>query len=100
MCNGDGEFDMTHAFAADFFLRDFDAAAVADDAFVANAFVFAAMALPVASGAEDLLAEEAVALWLVCAIVDSLGFGDFAVGAFFDRLGRCQTDGYRIEIIL
>ena len=99
MSDGDGEFDVSHAFATDFLFRYFDTATVADDTFVANAFVFAAMALPVASGAEDLLAEEAVALRLVCAIVDSLGFGDFAVGAFFNGLGRCQADGYRIEVV-
>ena len=96
----DCELDMAHAFAAHFLLGDLDAAAVADDAFVTYAFVFAAVALPVAGGSEDTLAEQTVAFGLIGTIVDSLGLGDLAVGAFLDRLGRCQAYGYRFEIVL
>ena len=80
----DGEFDVSHALATDFLFGNLDTATVADDAFVADALIFSAMALPVASGAENLLAEEAVALGLVGAVVDSLRLGHFAEGAFFD----------------
>ena len=43
-------------------VRDLHAAAVADDALVLRALVLAAEALPVALGAEDPLAEQAVLL--------------------------------------
>jgi hypothetical protein len=49
-----------------------DAAALADDALEADALVLAAVALPVASRSEDLLAEQAVLLWLERAVVDGL----------------------------
>ena len=60
-------------------LRDLDAALVADDAAVLHALVLAAEALPVGDRAEDLRAEEAVALRLEGAVVDRLRLGDFAV---------------------
>ncbi len=100
MSHGDSEFDVTHAFATHFLFGDFDAAAVADDTFVAYAFIFATVAFPVASGTENALAEQTVAFRLVGAVVDSLGLGNFAVGAFFDGLGRSQAYGYRFEIVL
>ena len=91
--DGDGEFDMAHTFAADLFFGDFDAAAVADDALVADAFVLAAVALPVAGGAEDLFAEEAVAFGLIGAVVDGLGLSHLAIGAFLDGLRGGEGDG-------
>jgi hypothetical protein len=57
--NRHGQLDVAHALAADAGEGDFDAAAVADDALVLDALVFAAGALPVAGGSEDPLAEEA-----------------------------------------
>ena len=99
MGDRDGKLDMSHTLATDFLFGNLDAATVADDAFIADTFVLAAVALPIACGAENLLAEEAVALGFVSAIVDSLRLGHFTVGALLDRLRGCQTDGYRIEII-
>ncbi len=75
-------------------LGDLHAASVTDYALVADTFVFAAVALVVLDGAEDPLAEEAVALGLVCAIVNGLGLEHFAARSLEDLLGRCQTDPY------
>ena len=87
MGDWDCEFDMSHTLTTHFFLGDFHAATVTNDAFVADAFVFAAMAFPVAGRSENLLAEESVAFGLICSIVDSLRLGNFTIGASFDRLG-------------
>ena len=54
-----GQTDMTHALAAHVFLGHFHAAAVADDAFIANAAVLSAVAFPILDRSEDLLAEQA-----------------------------------------
>ncbi|SCJ53797.1 Uncharacterised protein [uncultured Ruminococcus sp.] len=51
------QFDMAHPFAANLRARYFNAAAVADNAFIANAFVFSAMAFPVFRGPENAFAE-------------------------------------------
>src|SRR4029077_4219895 len=45
---------------------------------VTDALVLAAVALPVLHGAEDALAEQAVALRLEGPVVDGLGLGDLA----------------------
>src|SRR5690606_30575202 len=62
--DGDRERDVAHALAADRLLRHLDAAAVADDALVADPLVLPAVALPVLDRAEDLLAEQPVLLRL------------------------------------
>ena len=73
---GDGEGDVTHPFPADLLLCHLYAAAVADDAAVADSLVFSAVALVVLGRTEYPLAEEAVALGLVCTVVDGLGLED------------------------
>ena len=92
------QFDVTHTLTADLLLGDFDAAAVADDTLIADTFVLATVALPVAGGAEDALAEQAIAFGLVGAIVYGFRLRHLTVGTALDRLGRCQADGDRIEI--
>ena len=62
--NRRGQFDVAHSLAADARVRDLHAAAVADHALVLHPAVLAAGALPVLLGAEDLLAEESILLWL------------------------------------
>ena len=90
---------MTHTFATDFGASDFDAATVADGAFVADAFIFTAMTFPIASGAEDTFAEEAVAFGLECAVINGFGLFYFAVGPSADFIGRGEGDLHRIEEI-
>ena len=99
MRDGSRKFDVAHALAAHLGARDFDAALLADDALIADALIFAAVAFPVLGGAEDLLAEEAVALGLLGAVVDGLGFGHFAVRPFPDLFGRCHADLDGVKIV-
>ena len=99
MTDGSGKFNMPHAFASDFGTSDFDAATVADGAFVTDAFIFTAMAFPIASGAEDAFAEEAVAFGLECTVVDSFRLFNFAMRPGADFIGRGETDAHGVEEI-
>ena len=76
-----GELDVAHALAAHPRPGDLDAALVADDAAVLHALVLAAEALPVGDRAEDLGAEQTVALRLEGPVVDGLRLGDLAVSS-------------------
>src|SRR5439155_6473390 len=56
-----GQVDVAHTLAPDLLTRHLDAAALADDALVADALVLAAIALPVLRRTEDALAEQTIA---------------------------------------
>ena len=84
------ERDVPHALPADLRAGHLDAAAVADDALVADLLVLTAVALPVLGRTEDALAEQAVLLGAECAVVDRLRLGHLAVGPLLDLLGRGQ----------
>ena len=99
VAHGGGQVDVAHALTAHLGPRDLDAAALADDALVADALVLAAVALPVLGGTEDALAEEAVLLRLERAVVDGLRLRDLARGPRPDLLGRRETDLDRVEVI-
>ena len=75
-----GQVDVAHALAADAAVRDFHAATVADDALIFRAFVLSAGTFPVALGAEDALAEQAVFFRAIGAVVDGLRLLHFAEG--------------------
>ena len=100
MRHGNHKLDVAHALAAHLLLRNLNAATVADYALVADALVLAAMALVVLHRAEDLLAEEAVALRLVGAVVDGLRFEHFAARLLLDLFGRCKADSDFREVAL
>ena len=72
-------FHLPNPFATDFRSCYFDAAAVANGAFIADAFIFTAMAFPIARGTEYPFAEEPVAFGLQGTIVNGFGLFDFAV---------------------
>ena len=91
------QLDVTHALAAHFLLGHFHTAAVAHDALVTDALVLAAMALIVLHRTENALAEEAVALGLVGAVVDGLRFQHLAARFLEYLLGRSESDGYLRE---
>ena len=84
MGNGSGQSDMPHAFAPHFGTGHFDAAAVADDALIANFLVFTTITLPVLGGTENALAEQAVLFRAKCPIVNGLWLGYLAIGPDFD----------------
>ena len=67
-----GQVDVRHPLTADLRTGDLDAAALADDALVADPLVLAAVALPVLGRTEDALAEQAVLLGLQGPVVDRL----------------------------
>ena len=92
-----GQFDVAHALAAHLALRYFDAALLADHTAMLEALVLAAQALVVLDRAENLGAEQAVALRLEGAVVDGLRLLDFAVRPGANLLGRGQPDGDRVE---
>src|SRR5262249_34881346 len=93
--HGGRQLDVPHPLAADAAVRHLDAAAVADHPLVLHAAVFAAGAFPVLLGAEDTLAEEAIPLGAVGAVVDRLGLLDFAERPAPDIVwaGQSNLDG-------
>ena len=99
MTDGSGKTDMAQAFASDFGFGDFDAAAIANGAFKTNAFKFAAMTFPIASGAEDAFAKKAVAFGFESAIVNGFGLFDFAVRPGQNGVRRGNRDKHRVEKI-
>ena len=94
-----GQLDVAHALTADLRLGHLDAAALADDALEADALVLAAGALPVAGGAEDALAEEAVLLRLERAVVDRLGLLDLAPRPAADVVGGGEPDPELVKVV-
>src|SRR5207302_9692129 len=97
--DGRGQLDVAHALAAHARVRDLDAAAVADHALVLHAAVLAAGALPVLLGTEDALAEEAVLLRAVRAVVDRLRLLDLAERPAADVVRAGQADAHGPVIV-
>src|SRR5262249_7777046 len=99
MDDGRGQLDVAHALAAHPAVRDLDAAAVADHALVLHAAVLAAGAFPVLFRPEDALAEEAVLLRAVRAVIDGLRLLDLAERPAADVMGTGQADADRAVVI-
>src|SRR5438045_9497594 len=91
---------MAHPFPSDFRQGDLDPALFADHAAVLQALVLAAQALVVLDRAEDLGAEQAVALRLERPVVDRLGLLDFAERprAGLLRAGEPDLDGVEVLV--
>ena len=92
-----GQLDVAHALTAHLGPGHLDAAALTDDALEPDALVLAAVALPVASRSEDLLAEQAVLLRLQGAVVDRFGLLDLAEGPLADVIGGGETNTELVE---
>ena len=90
--------NMAHAFTAHLGPCDLDTATVADHAAVADAFVFAAEALPVLGGAEQPLTEETILLRAQGAVVDRLRLGYLAVRPVKYLFRGCNGDADRVEV--
>ncbi len=82
---------MAHALAPDAGKGDFDAAAIADNAAVLDALVFAAGALPVLDRTEDAFAEETALFGFESAVVDRFRVLHLALGPGAD--GFRGSDG-------
>ena len=78
MGDGSGKADVAHALTTNLGTGDFDATTLTGDALVTDTLVLTASALPVAGRAEDLLAEQAVTLWLQGAVVNGFRLLHFA----------------------
>ena len=98
VADGHGQFDVAHALAADAGERHLDAAAVADDAAMLDALVFAAGTFPVLDRAENAFAEQAALFRLERAVIDGFGVFDLAFGPGTDGFRR--RDGNRDVIHL
>ena len=97
--NGRSKFDVTHALTTNLGASYFNTAALTDDALEAHPLVLTAVALPVASWSEDLLAEQAIFLRLECAVVDRLRLLNFTVRPRTNVVGRCKADTEFVEEI-
>src|SRR6476620_10724660 len=78
---------MAHAFTAHTRERHFDAATIADDAAMFDAFILSAGTFPVLHRTENTFAEQTTFFRLERAVVDGLGILDFAF--------RPRADGFR-----
>ena len=78
MRNRSSELDMSHALTANLLLCNLYTATVADDAFVADSFVFTASTFEIFYRSENPFAEKTVALGFVGSVVDCFGFEHFA----------------------
>ena len=86
MGHGHNELDVAGTLATHLLLGDFDAAAVADDALIADALILAAVTLIVLGRTEDALAEQTIALGLVSAVVDGFGLQNLPIRVGLDFL--------------
>jgi len=83
---------MTNALSTHAGLGNLYATSIADNAFVANFFIFSAVTFPVLRRSEDPLAEQTIALRLQGTIVDGLRLLNLSVGPLQDLLRGSQTD--------
>ena len=100
MGHGHNQRDVSGALTTNFLLGHLNTASVASDALVAYTFVLTTVALIVLYRAEDFLAEKAIALGLVCAVVDGLRLEHLAVRLLKDFFGRCDSDGNLRKVTL
>src|SRR3989339_1532848 len=83
---------MPHPFAADTRSGNFNPAAFANNAPIADTSIFTAMALPVFDWSKNLFAKQTAALRLESPIINGLGLFNLAVRPFLYLFGRGQTD--------
>src|SRR5215216_6781630 len=91
------EFDVTHPLTAYLGPGHLDTTPLTDDALEAHPLVLTAVALPVPRGAEDLLAEQAITLWLERPVVDRLRLLHFTMRPLANLVGRGQADTDLVE---
>ena len=97
--HGRSKLHVSHSFATDFRLGDFNAALVADDTFITYPLILAAMAFVILRGPEYFLAEKTVLFGLLRSVVNGFGFGDLAVRPLSDFLGRSERNLHCVETV-
>ena len=95
--HGCSEFNVAHALTAHLGLGDFHTTALTNDALVTDALVFATSTFPVAGGAENTLAEEAVLFGLQGSVVDGLRLFNLALGPATNVVGGGESDAELVE---
>jgi hypothetical protein len=70
---------MSHTLAAHLAAGNFYSALIADYTFIADSFIFTAIALPVFGRAEDTFAEKTITFRLKSTVVNGLRLGHFPV---------------------
>ncbi|EHL07899.1 hypothetical protein HMPREF0322_01294 [Desulfitobacterium hafniense DP7] len=90
---------MAHALSTHLGTGDLHTAAVTDNAFIANPFVFAAMALPVTGWSKDLFAKESFPLRFQGSIVNRFRLPDFSMRPLTDHRRRSQTNTHPVKIV-
>ena len=98
MSHRHNELDVSLTLTTYFLLCHLHTTTVADNPFIADALVFTAGALIVFCRTEDALAEQAVTLRLVGAVVDCLRLGNLTIRIFLNLLRRSETNGNLREI--
>ena len=86
MRNRNDELDMAHTLTAHFLLGYLHAATLADDTFITDPFVFAAMALVILGRTEYTLTEQTIAFGFVRTIVNRFRFEDLTRGELHDLI--------------
>jgi hypothetical protein len=81
---------VAHAFPSDLGSGNFHSTAVADNTFISDLLVLAAIAFPVFGGPEDPLAEKAILLGTERTVVDGFWLCHFTVGPLLDLLWRSK----------
>jgi hypothetical protein len=71
--------NMSHPFAADFFLGYFHTTTVANNSFVTNPFIFTTMTLIILHRAEDSFAEQTIALRFISPVIYRFRFQNFTI---------------------
>src|SRR5262245_10631674 len=88
---------MTHAFATDFGLNNFDSALFTDHTTMPHPLIFAAIALVIFGRTKDFGTEKTIPFWFEGSIVNGFGFLYLAVRPRTDLLGRGDRDFDGIE---
>ena len=99
MGNRRSQFDVAHTVTTNLAAGNFNAALVADNTLITDAFIFAAMTFPILSRAKDSFAEQAIPFRLQGSVIDGFGFFYLAVGPGSNLVRRSQTDTHRHKII-
>ncbi len=92
-----GQLDVAHPLPPDLGPSDLDTAPLADDALEADPLVLAAVALPVAGGTEDLLAEQTVLFRTQGPVVDGLWLLDLTMAPPANVIAGGKADTEFIE---
>ena len=92
MGNRHHQLNVAATLATHLLFRDQNTATVAHNASVTDALVLTAIALVILGRTEDALAEKAITLRLIGAVVNRFGFQHFAIRILQDFFGGSQSD--------